>query len=265
MTIAAFRAKHLTSELLSSFGFTHAFFTREGGVSEPPFASLSFSVSAGDSADNVAENLRRAAEVLGITPQRLCFLSQVHGTTAREIHGGGRADDFLLLEGDVTYSREPGFGCAVRTADCVPILVADRVSGAVAAIHSGWKGTTLDVARAGVTALRTIAGQEADLIAAIGPHIEACCFEVGDDVALELDGCSSERSAVTRSLASHAPHVDLRRIVRAQLRDAGIDDANIDDVAGCTVCDARRFHSYRRDGKRSGRLLSAIVTRSPRQ
>ena len=99
------------------------------------------------------------------------------------------------------------------------------------------------------------------VLAAIGPHIETCCFEVGDDVAAELAAASTQGAAVIERRAGARPHVDLRRVVRAQLVAAGVGDADIDDVAGCTVCDAARFFSYRRDGARSGRLLSAIVAR----
>jgi hypothetical protein len=121
----------------------------------------------------------------------------------------------------------------------------------------------------GVRALRELIGAGGgELIAAIGPHIEACCFEVGEDVARELaDASTAGESAVLRgSKVSGAPpegkpRVDLRRIVRAQLEEAGIEPGAIDDVRGCTVCDKERFHSFRRDRDRSGRLLSAIVAR----
>jgi polyphenol oxidase len=259
-------AEALESPLLAGAGFSHAFFTRRGGASAPPWDTLSFAVSTGDDPAAVRENLGRAARRLGISAGRLYFLSQVHGVAARVLAGDEDREEVVREVGDVTLSRTPGVGCGVRSADCATVLVADRRSGAVAAIHSGWRGTVRRVVVEAVAALRALAGDRAsagaDLIAAIGPHIEACCFEVGDDVAAELAGCSRAGDAsvvrVERPGAAR-PRVDLRRILRAQLVEAGIEGACVDDVGGCTVCDAARFFSYRRDGVRSGRLLSAIV------
>lgn len=252
----------LESPLLAASGFSHAFFTRLGGVSQPPWDSLNFLAAVGDEPAAVVENRRRAAGALGIGPERLYFLSQVHGSAYRALDGTEDWDEVVRSVGDITLSRTAGVGCGVRTADCVPVLVADRRSGGVAAIHSGWRGTADRVVVAGVRALRELIGGDGELIAAIGPHIEACCFEVGEDVARELAGASSVgEGAVIRDRAK--PHVDLRKIVRAQLEEAGLAPGSMDDVRGCTVCDGSRFHSFRRDRDRSGRLLSAIVARGP--
>jgi YfiH family protein len=268
----------LESPLLAAAGFAHAFFTRRGGASAPPWDTLNFAVSTGDDPAAVRENLARAARRLGIPVARLYFLSQVHGVGARRLTGGEERDDIAREVGDITLSRAPGVGCGVRSADCATLLMADRRSGAVAAVHSGWRGTAQRVAVHAVRALRALAGPGAELVAAIGPHIEACCFEVGDDVAAELAACSRAGEAVvlrSESALRHGkgiglrgplgtrPRVDLRRILRSQLEEAGLDAGAIDDVAGCTVCDAARFFSYRRDGQRSGRLLSAIVAGGP--
>lgn len=251
----------MTSPLLTEAGFAHAFFTRAGGVSRPPWDTLNFAVGTGDTPEAVRENLERAAAILGVAPSRLYFLSQVHGVAARVIAGDEDREQVRAENGDLILSRAAGVACGVRTADCVPILIADRTSGAVVAIHSGWKGTVANAAAAGVRALRELIGARGDLIAAIGPHIETCCFEVGPDVAAELARCSSlGESAVL--LGGDKPHVNLRAIVRAQLEAEGIGTDAIDDVRGCTVGDKERFHSYRRDGKIGGRLASAIVVRA---
>jgi YfiH family protein len=255
----ASRAGALRSTLLDEAGFRHAFFTREGGVSVPPWDTLSFAVSVGDDPAAVAENLRRAADALGVRPGRIYMLSQVHGTASRVLGGDEDPAEVIRSIGDITLSRTPDLACGVRAADCVPVLIADRASGVVAAVHSGWRGTTLGAAAAGVAALRALAGADGELIAAIGPHIEACCFEVGDDVARTLAACSTLGEDAVIRAPDTKPHVDLRRIVRAQLEATGIDRAAIDDVRGCSVCDRARFHSYRRDGARSGRMLAAIV------
>jgi YfiH family protein len=252
----------LKSALLDQAGFRHAFFTREGGVSSPPFDTLSFAVSVGDDRACVAENLRRAGRVLGVDPGRIYMLSQVHGTASRVLRGDEDPVEVIHSIGDVTLSSTPGLACAVRAADCVPVLLADRASGAVAAVHSGWRGTTLGAAPAGVAALRALVGADGELVAAIGPHIEACCFEVGDDVAATLAACSSLGEAAVIRVPGKNARVDLRRIVRAQLEAVGVRPEAIEDVRGCSVCDRARFHSYRRDGARSGRMLAAIVARA---
>lgn len=251
--------KPLVSALLDGAGFHHGFFTRRGGVSRPPWESLSFALSAGDDPDHVRENFARAARALGVDARRLYVCSQVHGTNARLLTGDEDPADVLRDSADITLSRAAGVACGVRSADCVPVLVADRESGAAAAIHSGWRGTVERVAGAGVAALRALIGGEGDLVAAIGPHIEPCCFEVGDDVAMQLAGSSPLGEACVIREEGKRPHVNLRLVVRAQLRAVGVTE--VDDVMGCTVCDAERFHSFRRDGAASGRMLSAIVPR----
>ncbi|MDI1479883.1 peptidoglycan editing factor PgeF [Polyangium sp. y55x31] len=249
------------SALLDAEGFRHAFFTRSGGVSSPPWDSLNVAAAAtGDDPSAVQENIRRCAEALGVPLSRLYILSQVHGTDAHILDGTEDREEVVKRLGDITASRTPGVACGVRSADCVPVLLADRQSGAVVAVHSGWRGTVANAAAAGVAVLRTLAPSPS-IVAAVGPHIEPCCFEVGDDVAASLASASDAGDDVVDRSRERA-HVDLRRIVRAQLTAAGVEPARIDDVRGCTVCDHERYFSYRRDAAKSGRLLSAIVARA---
>lgn len=252
-------AANLTSHLLTSSGFQHAFFTRTGGVSKGPFSSLNFSVSVGDDPADVSENLRRAAAVLGVSPERVYYASQVHGRSAARVQPQTRREAFLHVEADAVLGDSPELACAVRTADCVPILIADRGSGAVLAVHAGWRGVVRHVVAAGVEHLRELIGSSGDLLAAIGPHLSAARFEVSEDVAAELARASDAADVVDRSYPK--PHVDLRKIVRAQLRSLGLSEAAIDDVPGCTYSEPQQFFSFRRDGKTSGRHLSAIVPR----
>jgi YfiH family protein len=196
-----------------------------------------------------------------VRAERLYVVTQVHGRDTTALRGDEAREEVLGRKADVVLSRASGVACGVKVADCVPILIADRESGAVAAIHSGWQGTVANVVEAGVTALRREVGSRGDLAAAIGPHIEVCCFEVGEEVAHKLAACAPDIDVIDRSRGPR-PHVDLRKVVRAQLREVGIGNESIDDVRGCTKCDADRFFSYRRDRDQSGRLLSAIVVRS---
>jgi len=194
----------------------------------------------------------------GWRPGKIHFLSQVHGQTTRALVGGEDQSELVQLEGDALVSQAPNLACAVRTADCVPVLLADRRSGAVAAAHAGWRGAVQGIVSSAVRALRELA-PDADLIAAIGPHISQEQFEVSSDVAETILHASHDPAIVDRS--RQKPHVDLRRMLRAELRAQGLPDSVIDDVWGCTVSEPARFFSFRRDGKQSGRHLSAIVPR----
>jgi YfiH family protein len=205
----------LASALLSRAGFSHAFPTRE---------------------------MTDAALLVALGTAAVIQVKQVHG--ARAV----RAAEAARQEADALVAREAGVAVGVRVADCVPVLVADETSGAVAAIHAGWRGVVGGVVRAGVELL---GGTR--LVAAIGPCIGPCCFEVGRDVAERI-------GFVVREHGDKA-YVDLRAAVRAQLVALGLDDAHIEDVAGCTKHEPERFHSFRRDGARSGRMLAAIRSR----
>jgi YfiH family protein len=142
----------------------------------------------------------------------------------------------------------------------VPVLVADEASGDVAAIHAGWRGVAGGVVRAGVE--RLAAGRRgARLIAAIGPCIGPCCFEVGHDVAGQIERASYGARVIATERGDKA-YVDLRAAVRAQLAASGVSDGRVEDVPGCTRHEATRFHSFRRDGAGSGRMLAAIATRA---
>ncbi len=249
----------LVSPLLAQAGFRHAFFTRQGGVSEGPFSSLSFSTAVGDDPLHVAENLRRAGEILGVAPERVLYLSQVHGQTAHFFGKGVERAHTITLEGDAIGGGAADSAYGVRTADCVPLLIADQTSGQVMAIHAGWRGVVAGVVEAGVISLRRGSASPGSLLAAIGPHISKQAFEVSEDVARELEAASPARGAV--DWQGPKPHVDLRLIVTEKLRALGLAAAAIDQVDGCTVLEPDRFFSFRRDGKRGGRHLSAIVPR----
>jgi polyphenol oxidase len=252
-------AEFFVSSLLQKAGFRHAFFGRGGGVSSGPYESLNFSISVGDDPENVQKNLFLAADALSVEMLRIFFLSQVHGATASVLEGTETADIVRTREGDALSSKSLDLACSVRTADCVPILAGDRRSGAVVAIHAGWRGIVRGVVEAGILSLRELASHRAEIVAAIGPHIRERAFEVSDDVARELEAASPVGGIVDRGHAK--PHVSLARIVHGKLRTLGVPDDAIDDVGGCTHTEAKRFFSFRRDGKISGRLLSAIVPR----
>ena len=250
---------YLQSGLLTRAGFVHAFFTRRGGISEGAFQTLNLSPEVGDRADHVAENLRRAAQALGLPPERLYVPRQVHGNGVLVLDPGHTPDSAAAATADAIVSGEPQLGCAVRTADCVPILLADRESGRVAAIHAGWRGVVSNVVAAATERMLALGSRSKSLLGVIGPHISASAFEVGEDVAAQLASASSETQVVRRAHGKK-PQVELAKIVTAQLIDAGLDPTQIEQVPGCTHGDSAWFFSHRRDGPASGRMLSAIVS-----
>jgi polyphenol oxidase len=154
-------------------------------------------------------------------------------------------------EGDALMSSSPGQRIGVRTADCVPLLFADPDHRAVAAVHAGWRGTVAEIAVKTVRRMQEAYGSDPRRIyAAIGPAIGKCCFEVGADVAAQFSPWFLRVEILT--------HVDLPETNYRQLLRAGLLPEHIDAPRMCTVCDPERFHSYRRDRERSGRMIAAI-------
>jgi hypothetical protein len=193
-----------------------------------------------------------------VEPEHVYFLSQVHGTRVEIVDASAERGSVWARQGDALLSRDPTVACGVRSADCVPILIGDRSSGAVAAVHAGWRGVARGVVSTAVQALRRLVGSDTDLVAAIGPHISLDAFEVSEEVADELRRASPVPDVVDSSFGPK-PHVNLRRIVRGQLEALGVSPDGIDDVPGCTLKEPDRFFSYRGSGAKSGRHLSAIV------
>jgi polyphenol oxidase len=243
----------LTSKVLGDAGFAHGFSTRDGGVSVAPYESLDFATARDP--QRLRENQRRLAAAVGYDAALLYQAKQVHGRAL--LVTGGDPVAMLEQEADALVAERSGDAVAVRVADCVPVLLADPGSGNVAAVHAGWRGVV-----AGVVAVAKERLGGAGLLAAIGPCIGPCCFEVGADVGAEIAAATSEDAIARRDEATGKVFVDLRRAVRAQLRALGLADEAIEDVGGCTRCDAKHYYSYRRDGDASGRLIGVIVARS---
>jgi YfiH family protein len=170
----------------------------------------------------------------------LATLKQIHSATC--VPGGGRAGE--LGRGDALIENTPGSVIAVKTADCIPILLVDERRRAVAAVHAGWRGTVAGIARRAVEAMAGLLGSvPADLHAAIGPGIGKCCYEVGPEVAVQFG--EPERA-----------RIDLLEANRRQLIDAGVTPGRVYASNLCTMCRPEDFHSFRRDKEAAGRLYS---------
>ena len=250
----------LTSPLFDAAGFRHAFFSCEGGVSTGPYATLNFSYSVGDEPHNVAENFARAAAWLGISPDGLYFAQQVHGKDAVTLRSDLTSEAVRFMQADAIVGSSSEQACCVRTADCVPVLVADRVSGQVAAIHAGWRGVAGGIVPETLFRLFDTGCKPQNLIACVGPHIRVGAFEVSEAVAEQINQATPGFDVVRRT-PGQLPHVSLAESLIEQLRRAGVGHNQVEDVGGCTFTQADRFFSYRRSGQTCGRHLHAILPR----
>jgi YfiH family protein len=254
------------SDLLAAAGVVHAFTTRRGGVSPAPFDSLNLgptsTLPAGiqpDEPDRIEENYRLLQACLGCPDHRRAWVRQVHG--CQIIAGTGACAEHP--EADALWTDQPGVLLTIRVADCLPVLLASRDGGAVAAAHAGWRGVVSGVLGRTVECLHRDAGvHPGSLLAAIGPAISVTHFEVGPEVADAFEAAGLA-PAVHRQGYGPKPHVDLAAAARLQLLAAGLGDDAIDLSHLCTVSNPD-FYSHRRDQGLTGRFAGVIATRPSR-
>ncbi len=238
----------------------HAFFTREGGVSEGPYASLNCGLGSGDEAASVAENRARAMAALGLEAGALCTAYQVHGTTATVAESPWAPE--RRPRADVLVTTVPGLAIGVLTADCAPILLADPDAGVIGAAHAGWRGALAGVVEAAVAAMDERGAERGRIRAAIGPCIAQDAYEVGPEFPgpfLAEDPENARFFAPARRQGHF--HFDLAGYVGERLEAQGV--AAVDRLDHDTVGTHELFFSYRRArlaGEQDyGRALSAIA------
>ena len=201
------------------------------------------------------------AALAGVTRDRLLLIRQVHGR-AVSVAVKGSTDDWSPPEADAVITDDPSVALVVRVADCAPILLADTATGAVAAIHAGWRSTMHRIADAAVTAMQTAFGTKAsDLVAAIGPSLGVCCGEMGDEVVDAFRAAGHDPAAVDRWFSrqhGQRPHFDLWRANRELLEKAGVAPSAIHVSGLCTRSHPDIFHSYRAAGPEAGRMAAVI-------
>lgn len=240
--------------------------TREGGVSAPPFDSLNLRPAAlpGDGVDDpaaIAENQRRFAAALGAEP---VWLQQVHGAEVVRLTHEDLAPGRGFHRADASISTEPGVGCVVQVADCLPVLLCDRAGRVVGAAHAGWRGLAASVLEHSVAAMCEAAGTAPDqLLAWLGPCIGPRQFEVGADVLAAFGADPAAPDPVRfvprpRADGSMRWLANLPQLARDRLRAAGV--TAVSGAAWCTVEEASRFFSFRRD-RITGRLAAGIALR----
>jgi len=270
----------------------HGFSTRPGGVSEFPSQSgaskgkrervLNLGFTEWDTRVRVLQNRASFFRAIGASEMRAITLRQIHSDIAHCIHAGNANEE--ASQGDALFTRLPGILLVVQTADCVPILFADTKNRAVAAIHAGWRGTLARIAVKALGRMKMEFGtRPGDVIAALGPAIGRCCYEVGSDVARDFDAQFRDARAwfdgpfdalasgesdpnwlpwLTMKPPGHAPpplrvSLDLLAANRALLADAGVPASRISVCGLCTACRPDLLFSYRRE-RTTGRLIAAI-------
>ena len=250
----------LDSPLLSAIpGLRHAFFTREGGVSQGIYASLNGGLGSNDDPAHVAENRRRMAEQIGVTPEQFLSVWQIHSADA--VVATGPLQGASRQRGDALVTRTQGLAIGVTAADCGAILLVDPNARVIGAAHAGWKGALTGIVESTVAAMEELGAERSGIVAAIGPLIRQHSYEVGDEFVERFIEADAENTLffIPAAREGHAMF-DLAGFIRTRLENAGvlvIDDSGID-----TYSDAR-FFSYRRSVHQRepdyGRHIHAIV------
>jgi len=258
-------AEFLTADSLAGphRSLRHGFFTRRGGVSGGPFATLNCSLNGRDDRESVRTNRARAMDALGLPPTALLGLHQVHGAevvTVAAPDAWGEAD---RPQADALVTDRPGIALGVVTADCAPVLFADAEAGVIGAAHAGWRGALLGVIEATIAAMERLGAVRTRIVAAIGPCIRQPSYEVGPDLrdaVLARDPADARFFAPGRR--EERWQFDLSGYCAARLAAAGIRAA--ETIPADTLADEARFFSHRRNTLAGGcgpigHQLSAIA------
>ena len=241
----------IVSQMFSSFPqVSFGLSTRLGGVSPEPFGmNLSFNV--GDDRIKVMQNRRIFLKSLQITGDQLAVPRQNHGDTVKVVE---RSGEYQGCDGLVT--NKPGVFLSVSIADCLPVFFFDPSSESIAAVHAGWRGCVQKIVQKAVTKMvAEFSTKPETLMAYIGPSARVCCYEVGEEVASRFDQKFLSHNTGTR------PHLDMKSFTVSLLKEIGVADSHIEISQYCTMCAAEFFHSYRRDGASSGRMMGVIGLR----
>lgn len=252
--------EYLTSDVLQG-QIVHCFSTRLGGVSQGYLSSLNLGVHRGDAPENVRENYRILGDAVGFAPEDTVFTRQLHGTIVARVGADDRGYGLfreVSEERDGLVTNQPGVALVVFSADCTPILLHDPLTGAIGAVHSGWRGTAHGIVRCAVEKMVSEFGSNpANIQAAIGPCISQCCFETDADVPQAMLEYVGEQAAGAIRPAGEKFYVDLKAINRLWLQRAGV--RKIDISNDCTCCQPERFWTHRKVGNQRGSLASIIM------
>jgi YfiH family protein len=250
----------LASPLLSAIpGLRHAFFTREGGVSDGVYADLNGGLGSNDDPAKVAENRRRMAAQMGVAPARFLSVWQIHSPDA--VVATGPWENASRPRADAMVTRSEGLSIGVTAADCGPILLVDPNARVIGAAHAGWKGALTGIVESTVEAMEKLGAERSGIVAAIGPLIRQHSYEVGGEFVERFIEADAENGVffIPSTREGHAMF-DLAGFIRMRLENAGV--LMIDDIGVDTYSD-ERCYSYRRSVHRKepdyGRHVHAIA------
>lgn len=240
-------------------GFVAAFSTRLGGVSKLPKNSLNLALFSSDTEENVSENRRRFLSTLTTSQHEIITVKQIHSSDSHVVE---KFSPNITKSCDALLTNQKSLLLGIQTADCLPVLVADPKNQAVVGIHAGWRGTLSRIVEKSITRLvETYGSNPSDCIAATGPAIGQCCFEIGAEVK---EAFEKEFSYGSSLFSRHQPngksHMDLRLANQEQLLSSGLKEENIFIWPDCTLCKMNLYFSYRGEIANGavGRLLSVI-------
>lgn len=237
-------------------GLRHGIFTRLGGASVAPWATLNLGHTVGDDLAAVEENHERVCLAMGLKRSTIVTSRQVHGNRVVAV---GRADGGLIVPAtDGLITHESGTALLQRFADCVPLVLYDPVRHAAGLAHAGWRGTIAQVARRTVAAMVDHFGCDpADLRAGIGPGIGPCCYQVGPEVVQQVQAIFDDTNGLLVPGPNRSWHLDLWAANARQLAGAGIKHIEIAGI--CTACQVNEWFSHRAEQGRTGRFGVVVV------
>lgn len=246
MPIVTVKKGTLEYMIAENIAVPHGFTTRFGGVSTGHLSSLNIGLHRGDEPENVAKNHEILANTMGFDREKLVLSHQVHSDVVRCVTASDAQgiDHHTYPECDALITNDPGTALMVFTADCTPILLHDPVTGAVGAVHAGWRGTAADIAGKTVRAMCDAFGCKAtDICAAIGPNIGFCCFETDAEVPDAMVKIFGEAAEKFIRPSNNKFYVNLKEINALALTRAGVEKIEIS--RDCTMCSHDRFWSHR--------------------
>lgn len=253
---------YLQSPMLKACEFlTHAFCTRLGGASQDDYKSLNMSFREGDEEFRVLANWDKLSTAFDIPLDNFLVLNQVHGDDILVIKPHG--DYFSSREAlnyDAIVTNRTNLAICIKTADCVPVFIVDRIKKVIAAVHAGWRGSALGISGKVVRLMQNQYGSNPrDLLAAIGPSIGKCCYEVDAAAAEAFRSRKNAESFLFPGNRKGKWMLDLAEANRRQILDSGIPDANIDTSGLCTTCHQDAFFSHRGSGGITGRQINFLM------
>jgi YfiH family protein len=259
---------YLAPELLAAKNVSvQGFTTRHEGVSRAPYNSLNLGANTFDPQHNVQGNRSLLARTFGSRVEKFVMVNQCHGTDLLVIdEPNPDYAHFQKLECDGIITNQAQVMIAVGVADCLPILLLDPVKRVIAALHAGWKGTAGNIAAKGVESLvKIFDSNKSDILAALGPAIGPCCYEVDEPVKRAFAAAGVAWSLCAEETASGKWRLDLAAANREQLLSAGLPEENIETAGQCVCCQSDWFFSYRRDGGETGRQAGFIMLNLPEE